>query len=132
MLENADGIKYLSRDKEWIELSKKEIEQLQMLCKDAVEIQNYSGGCPFELKIVIESGGKQYQVAYAMDGCGLLIIEDTTYEVNVANREMIKEIFGKDFVALVDDDEYSRAEDGAYICWENNYRYKIVSRWDIA
>lgn len=92
MLADANNIKYLS-DTGWVELTDQEISQFISLTDAADVIPNYSAGCPFDLKLIIESNEIQYTSSYATDTCGILIIEDTTYQLKRENRQAVEDLF---------------------------------------
>ena len=57
-------------------------ETLISALKNAVKIPNFSAGCPFELELQIAmSNGSLCQMKYSTDDCGIIIIEDCTFEL---------------------------------------------------
>lgn len=93
MLLNADNIKYLSKNKEWVELSEEKLRDFNRLISKSSDVKNYSTGCPFDLKILVEVGENEYSVKASTDSCGILIVGDKTYQLQKDDRDEMRNIF---------------------------------------
>lgn len=93
VLQNAENIKYLTKDERWVELSKEKLEDWRRLTEDMEQIKNYSSGCPFELKLIVEARGETSNVSAATDGCGVIIIGDQTYQLKKEKRKELQTLF---------------------------------------
>lgn len=92
-LMNAVNIMYLSKDDKWITLPSSQVVELQSLTGEMAKITNYSTGCPFELKLVIETNEEKYDAAISTDSCGIVIIGDQTYQIDKEQRGTLRTIF---------------------------------------
>ena len=93
LLSNADTIMYLSADDEWVTLPDSKAGKLKSMTDGIKKIPNYSTGCPFELKLIIEKNGVKYDAAISTDSCGIIIIGDQTYQVEKSQRDAIRSVF---------------------------------------
>lgn len=93
LLLNATSIGYLSEDEEWISLSDGLLKELQSLATSMTQIPNYSSGCPFDLRVVIDVNGEKHNAVISTDSCGILIIGDQTYQLDKEQRDILRAIF---------------------------------------
>ena len=93
LLSNADTIMYLSADGAWVTLPDNQVGKLKSMTDGIEEIPNYSTGCPFELKLIIEKNGEKYDTAISTDSCGIIIIGDQTYQLEKSQRDAIRSFF---------------------------------------
>ena len=90
---NANNIEYFSENEIRVELSEEEIQEFKQLINRAKVIQNYSYACPFDLTVIIEADEKTYSLKVSTDSCGILVIGDTSYQLEKVDRLKLKDIF---------------------------------------
>ena len=90
---NANNIEYFSENEIRVELSEEEIQEFKQLINRAKVIQNYSYACPFDLTVIIEADEKTYSLKVSTDSCGILVIGDTSYQLQKVDRLKLKDIF---------------------------------------
>ena len=93
LLTNADAIMYLSAEGAWVTLPDSQSGRLKTMTDGIEKIPNYSTGCPFELKLIIEKNGEKYDTAISTDSCGIIIIGDQTYQLEKSQRDAIRSVF---------------------------------------
>ena len=92
LTESIVKIEYLDEDK-WVESSSEYLELFKESLSKAEGIPNYSAGCPFELKLrATTENGVQYNIKYSTDDCGVLIIEDSSFNVQNSYRDMLRDV----------------------------------------
>ena len=89
----AEAVQYLASDGRWIALSQEQLTEWMALGDEMERISNASTGCPFDLKLQVKADGKQYQVSASTDSCGVLIIEDQTYQLAEDKRGVLRALF---------------------------------------
>ena len=90
---NANNIEYFSENEIRVELSEEEIQEFKQLINRAKSIKNYSYACPFDLTVIIEADEKTYSLKVSTDSCGILVIGDTSYQLEKVDRLKLKDIF---------------------------------------
>lgn len=93
LLLDAVHITYLSAGNEWVALPDSQVTELKSLAGGMVRIPNHSSGCPFDLRLIVETNGEKYDAAISTDSCGIVIIGDQTYQVDKEHRDVLKTIF---------------------------------------
>lgn len=77
-----------------IEFNEKELNTFINGIQNSNQIQNLSTGCPFNNKIKATlQNGTVLNMKYSSDGCGILIVEDTTYELSEKYENKFNDIF---------------------------------------
>lgn len=90
----SNNICYSIDGNQWIDLSVQDAEKLKTIIGFATTVKNYSFGCPFDLKFKFENGNKQYTGRISTDNCGIIILGDTTFQLQEKDRVVLGEIFG--------------------------------------
>lgn len=85
---NADQVQYLDSNHNWKTMTADQLQQMKKILSEAKEERNYAYGCPFDMKLRIHANDKTYTGAVATDSCGLIIIEDTTYEAKTEEQKL--------------------------------------------
>lgn len=59
---------------------------------ESVPISNFSAGCPFDLRLqATMKNGDRYQIKFSTDDCGVMVIEDKSFEVTEEFRELVRQ-----------------------------------------
>ncbi len=93
VLSSAEKIVYINNSGNTISLSLEQINKVKALANNMKTENNYSYGCPFDLKMIIEANGNKYKAYYSTDSCGVLIIEDKTFKLDENSRKIMKTVF---------------------------------------
>ena len=89
-INNITKIEYLN-DQKWLSCTTDYVNMFKAGLFDGKPIGNFTTGCPFELILKATlNDGRQYNMKYSTDTCGILIIEDSTFEIDKSYKDLLR------------------------------------------